>query len=190
MYIFREAETAISYGATELDFVLNHHLLHPNPDNPNYPAIYAEILGIRTLSSPTGQPITLKVILETSQLSPPEIISACILASSARVDFVKTSTGFCGRGASVEDVLLMKTVVDKMYVKEGEEGVVGGGGGGGGEKKKKGMNKVKVKASGGIKGLGDWKKMINAGAERVGSSAGVAIMREAQREVDEGGINE
>lgn len=186
MYIFREAETAISHGATELDLVLNHHLLHPNPENPNYPAIYAEILAIRTLPSPTDQPITLKVILETSQLSPPEIISACILASSARVDFVKTSTGFCGRGASVEDVLLMKTVVDKMYVKEGEEG----GGGGGGEKKKKGMNKVKVKASGGIKGLGDWKRMINAGAERVGTSAGVAIMREAQREVEEAGINE
>lgn len=84
----------------------------------------------------------------------------------------------------MEDVLLMKTVVDKMYVKEVEEE---GGGGEVGEKKK-GMNKVKVKASGGVKGLGDWKRMINAGAERVGTSAGVGIMREAQREVEEGGI--
>lgn len=75
--------------------------------------------------------------------------------------------------------MLMKTVVDRMYVKEVE-----GRGGGGGEKK--GMNKVKVKASGGIKGLGDWKKMISAGAERVGTSAGVMIMREAQQEVEEG----
>lgn len=88
----------------------------------------------------------------------------------------------------MEDVLLMKTVVDKMYVKEVEEE---GGGGGGGEvgEKKKGMNKVKVKASGGVKGLGDWKRMINAGAGRVGTSAGVGIMREAQREVEKGGNN-
>lgn len=73
----------------------------------------------------------------------------------------------------------MKTVINKIYMKEGEG--EGGGGGGGGEKKK-GMNKVKVKASGGIKGLGDWKRMISAGAERVGTSAGVGIMREAERE--------
>ena len=86
----------------------------------------------------------------------------------------------------------MKAVVDKMYVKEGE-GERGGGGGGGGvgvgdkKMKKEGMNKVKVKvkASGGIKGLGDWKRMISAGAERIGTSAGVGIMREAQREVEE-----
>lgn len=74
----------------------------------------------------------------------------------------------------------MKTVVDNMYVKEGEEGE------GGGEKKR--MNIVKVKASGGVKGLGDWKRMISAGAERVGTSSGVGIIREAQRGVEEGDI--
>lgn len=76
----------------------------------------------------------------------------------------------------------MKTVVDSMYVKEGEEGGEVGGGG-----EKKGKNRVRVKASGGVKGLEDWKRMISAGAERVGTSAGVAIMREAQREVEEEG---
>ncbi len=80
----------------------------------------------------------------------------------------------------------MKTVVDGMYVKEAEGEGEGRGGGGGGEKKE--MNKVKVKASGGVKGLGDWKRMIRAGAERVGTSSGVGIMREAQREVEEGDI--
>lgn len=76
----------------------------------------------------------------------------------------------------------MKTVVDSMYVKGGEEGGEVGGG------EKKGKNRVRVKASGGVKGLEDWKRMISAGAERVGTSAGVAIMREAQREVEEGDI--
>lgn len=76
----------------------------------------------------------------------------------------------------------MKTVVDSMYVKGGEEGGKVGGG------EKKGKNRVRVKASGGVKGLEDWKRMTSAGAERVGTSAGVAIMREAQREVEEGDI--
>lgn len=170
VFFFREAQTAISHGATELDLVLNHHLLHQDPNNNNnnnnpYPTLFAEILAIRNLPSPN--PITLKLILETSQLSPAEIISACILASSsssggsASADFVKTSTGFCGRGATVDDVLLMKTVVDKQFA---------------------GGKRVKVKASGGVKELGDWKRMIGAGAERVGTSSGVGIVREAEME--------
>lgn len=192
--VFREAQTAIFHGATELDLVLNHHLLHQdanNNANPNpYPTLYAEILAIRTLPSPNS--ITLKVILETSQLSPPEIISACILASFASADFVKTSTGFCGRGATVEDVLLMKAVVDKQYA----EGKGNGDGKGKEEGKKENEeeeeegrgNRVKVKASGGVKGLGDWKRMIGAGAERVGTSSGVGIVREEEREREEGMI--
>ena len=85
----------------------------------------------------------------------------------------------------------MKTVVG-TYGKEGEEEgeEEGRGGGGGGEKNgKNGKNsRVRVKASGGVKGLGDWKRMISAGAERVGTSGGVGIMREAQQEVEKGDI--
>lgn len=65
----------------------------------------------------------------------------------------------------------MKTFVDH-YWKEKEEAKEEG-------------KRVKVKASGGVKGLGDWKRMIGAGAERVGTSSGVGIVREAEREEEE-----
>lgn len=85
----------------------------------------------------------------------------------------------------------MKAVVDKQYA-EGK----GNGDGKGKEEGKKeneeeeeGRGKrVKVKASGGVKGLGDWKRMIGAGAERVGTSSGVGIVREEEREREEGMI--
>lgn len=83
----------------------------------------------------------------------------------------------------------MKTVVG-TYGKEGEERGEEEGRGRGGEKNgKNGKNsRVRVKASGGVKGLGDWKRMIIAGAERVGTSGGVGIMKEAQQEVEKGDI--
>lgn len=78
----------------------------------------------------------------------------------------------------------MKTVVDRYGKGEEVEEEEEEGGGG----QRNGKNRVRVKASGGVKALGDWKRMINAGAERVGTSAGVVIMKEAQREVEGGGI--
>lgn len=92
-----------------------------------------------------------KVIIETCLLTDEEKALACQLAEKAGADFVKTSTGFSSGGATVEDVALMRKTV-------GEE--------------------VLVKASGGIKTLADAQAMIDAGADRLGASAGVAIMKE------------
>lgn len=85
----------------------------------------------------------------------------------------------------------MKAVVDKQYA----EGKGTGDGKGKEEGKKENeeeeegrRKRVKVKASGGVKGLGDWKRMIGAGAERVGTSSGVGIVREEEREREEGMI--
>jgi deoxyribose-phosphate aldolase len=92
-----------------------------------------------------------KVILETCCLTREEIITACRLAVEAGMDYVKTSTGFASAGATVEDVRLMKETV---------------------------AGRAKVKASGGIR---DWKTtlaMLEAGADRIGTSAGLAIMAE------------
>lgn len=89
-----------------------------------------------------------KVILETCLLTPEEIVRACRLAVSAGVDFVKTSTGFSTGGATIEAVALMAKTV-------------GPG--------------IGVKASGGVRSLEDALAMIEAGATRLGSSAGVAI---------------
>ncbi len=95
----------------------------------------------------------LKVILETCLLSDEEKVIACKLAIQAGVDFVKTSTGFSTGGATVEDVALMRETVGP---------------------------KIGVKASGGIRTYEDAIKMINAGANRIGCSAGVQILKEAK----------
>ena len=93
-----------------------------------------------------------KVIIEAALLTRREKILACLLAQAAGADFVKTSTGFGPGGATVEDVNLMRRVV-------------GPGTG--------------VKAAGGIRTLKDALAMIAAGANRIGASAGVAILNEA-----------
>lgn len=98
--------------------------------------------------------ITFKVIFETCYLTEAEIKKiAEICLEIDKVDFIKTSTGFGPEGATVENVKLMKEVV--------------------GDKKK-------VKAAGGIRSLADYKKMINAGASRIGSSSGLKIIAELE----------
>ncbi|MCJ1245656.1 hypothetical protein MMC30_002860 [Trapelia coarctata] len=143
-----EALQGVTAGASELDIVLNHHLLNSQSGTPPFDEIFAELA---TLRSKVRSPVILKLILETSQLSRHNAIAACVLAQSAGFDFVKTSTGFNGQGATLENVKLMKAVVGE------------------------GMG---VKASGGVRSLHDCVKMIEAGAERIGTSSGVAIMRE------------
>jgi deoxyribose-phosphate aldolase len=94
-----------------------------------------------------------KVILETALLSDTEKEQACRIAQDAGADFVKTSTGFGPGGATVQDVALMRRVV-------GPE--------------------MGVKASGGIRSYADLQQMVEAGATRIGASAGVRIVEEAQ----------
>jgi deoxyribose-phosphate aldolase len=92
-----------------------------------------------------------KVILETCLLTREEKIQACELSVAAGADFVKTSTGLAGGGATVEDVNLMRSIVG---------------------------TRAGVKASGGIRTSAEMNAMIEAGANRIGTSAGVAILRE------------
>ena len=127
--------------------VMNHVLLRQG----RYSDVYADILAVRTVAPRSV--IILKVILETSQLSRRDIIAGCKITEAAGADFVKTSTGFNGQGATRENVGLMRRVV-------------GGG--------------VKVKASGGVKTVDDCLGMMEAGAERIGTSNGVGIMEEGR----------
>jgi deoxyribose-phosphate aldolase len=94
----------------------------------------------------------LKVILETCLLTDQEKITACTLAAEAEADFVKTSTGFSTGGATLEDVGLMRQSVGPS---------------------------TGVKASGGIRTLEVLRLMVSAGANRIGTSSGVSIVREA-----------
>lgn len=93
----------------------------------------------------------MKVIIETAYLSDEEIIRATKLCAEAGTDFVKTSTGFAVAGAKVEQVRLMR---------------------------QNAPSNVGIKASGGVKSLADAKAMLAAGADRLGTSSGVAIMEE------------
>lgn len=90
-----------------------------------------------------------KVIIETCLLSDEEIVLACQLAKEAKAAFVKTSTGFSSGGATFKDVALMKSIV-------GDE--------------------LQVKASGGVRSYEDMKKLIEAGATRIGTSSGCKII--------------
>ncbi len=121
----------------------------------NYEHVYTDIAAIRNIAP---HPILLKVILETSQLSRSDIIAGCKIAEAARADFVKTSTGLNGPGATIENVRLMKAMV-------GDD--------------------VKVKASGGVKTIHECLAMMKAGAERIGTSNGVGIINEAKGLIDE-----
>ena len=94
-----------------------------------------------------GRPV--KVILETVMLERDEKIAGCTLSKAAGAAFVKTSTGFGGGGATADDVALMRAVV-------GPE--------------------MGVKASGGVRSASDVRKMVEAGATRVGASASIAIV--------------
>jgi deoxyribose-phosphate aldolase len=94
--------------------------------------------------------VPVKVIIETTLLNQEEKVQACKIAESAGASFVKTSTGFAGGGATFEDIQLMrKTVSDN----------------------------IKIKASGGIRDIETANKMIELGANRLGTSSGVKILK-------------
>lgn len=95
---------------------------------------------------------TVKVILETCLLSDEEVVKACELSREAGAAFVKTSTGFSKEGATVHHVALMKKTVG---------------------------NDLQVKASGGIRDYTKTMEMIEAGADRIGASASVEILKES-----------
>lgn len=136
-----ETKNALSNGADEIDMVINIGYAKEH----NYEAVYQDILAVVDAADGT----TVKVILETCYLSDEEIVECSKMALKAGADFVKTSTGFGSKGATVEAVSLMKkTVGDSMG----------------------------VKASGGIHTYDDYLKFVEAGATRIGTSNGVEIM--------------
>ncbi len=110
---------------------------------------YALVLADIVAVVQASKPFPVKVILETSQLGFDEKIAGCVLSKAAGAAFVKTSTGFASGGATAEDIALMRRIV-------GDE--------------------MGVKASGGVRSAEDAMKMIQAGANRIGASASVAIV--------------
>ena len=144
--VFEAAET-MKLGAREIDMVMNIGALKAGERE----VVSADIRAVAEVVH--AQKALLKVILETGLLTNDEKLLACELAEKAEADFVKTSTGFLGGVATVEDVALMRRAV-----------------------------KIGVKASGGIRTAADARAMIEAGANRLGTSSGVNIIRELRGE--------
>ena len=144
-----EAIKAIEDGADELDMVVNLSALKSG----DYESVKQDIKAVVDVKG-LSKEIIVKVIIETAQLTASERLIACRLSKEAGADFVKTSTGFFGGGATVEDVTLMRQAVG---------------------------NDMGVKAAGGIRTYTEAAAMIKAGANRIGTSSAVAIIKEAPR---------
>jgi deoxyribose-phosphate aldolase len=136
-----ETRDAVRAGADEIDMVINIAALK----DANYTLVLDDIAQVVA----AARPAKVKVILETTKLDDAEKVAGCTLAKVAGAHFVKTSTGFGGGGATVEDVALMRKVV-------GQD--------------------LGVKASGGVRDAAAARAMIAAGANRLGTSSSIAIV--------------
>lgn len=144
-----ETVDAIKNGASEVDMVINIGALKDG----RYEDVQQDIEGV--VASAEGH--TVKVIIETCLLTDEEKVKACELSQAAGANFVKTSTGFAGGGATPEDVKLMKDTVGDA---------------------------LEVKASGGVRTVEDFNQMVEAGATRIGASAGVKIIQGLEADTD------
>lgn len=136
-----EAREAVENGADEIDMVVNIGRVKAG----DYGYVTDEIARVKNACG-----VTLKVIIETCFLTEEEKIKMCAAVADGGADYIKTSTGFGGGGATFEDVALMR-----KYSPES----------------------VKVKAAGGIKSLSDAREFIRLGADRLGTSRIVELVK-------------
>jgi deoxyribose-phosphate aldolase len=142
-----EARGAVLDGADEIDMVINIAAARAGDKG----ALVEDISAVADAVHAGGA--ILKVIIETALLSDDQKVLACQASAEAGADFVKTSTGFNGGGATAQDIALMRRTVGPD---------------------------LGVKASGGVRSLADAQAMIAAGATRIGASSGIAIVKGEQ----------
>lgn len=135
-----EADDAVSNGAAEIDMVINQGWVKDG----HYHKIMQEVHFIKDAIGGA----TLKVIIETANLSKEEMVEVSKAIVEGGAEFVKTSTGFASRGASLDDIRIIKNTVG---------------------------NHALIKASGGIRTYDDALAFIEAGADRIGTSSGVKM---------------
>lgn len=140
----REAENAVDEGANELDMVMNVTALK----NKDYKGIELEVKAILDITRAKGA--ALKVIIESGVLTDDEIIRCCEIYRQFDIDFLKTSTGYAEKGATVQAVQLLRAHLPSS---------------------------IQIKASGGIRTYDFAKSLVDAGATRLGCSASVAIAK-------------
>ena len=138
-----EIETLLNYGIDEVDMVMNIGMFK----DKNLQSVENELKNAKRI---VGEKI-IKIIIETSLLTKDEIVTASKVVEASGADFIKTSTGCSGQGATVENILLINNSVG---------------------------SETKIKASGGINSLKQLQAMLDAGANRIGTSSSVFIMEE------------
>lgn len=139
-----EAQKAVTEGANELDMVMNVTALK----NKEYKALETEVKSILDVAKASGA--ALKVIIESGVLTDDEIIRCCEIYRQFDIDFLKTSTGYADKGATIEAVQLLRAHLPSS---------------------------IQIKASGGIRTYEFAKSLVEAGATRLGCSASVAIAK-------------
>ncbi|HBA63114.1 MAG TPA: deoxyribose-phosphate aldolase [Lachnospiraceae bacterium] len=137
-----ETADAVANGADEIDMVINIGMVKEENDD----GVLEEIRAVRAACP--GK--ILKVIIETCLLSREEKIRMCSIVSRSGADYIKTSTGFSGSGATFEDVQLLREYVDPG---------------------------VRVKAAGGISSIEDAERFVSLGADRLGTSRLIALLK-------------
>lgn len=138
-----ETMQAIHDGAQEIDMVIQVGALIDGDKD----IVWNDIRSVVDTAHQSGAVV--KAIIETSVLNEEQKISACEIVTDAGADFIKTSTGFAGGGATIEDIRLLRSHVDPD---------------------------IQVKASGGIRTFEQALAMIQAGATRIGTSSGVSMI--------------
>lgn len=145
-----ETREALYYGAKEIDMVINQGWVKEK----RLDEVEKEIRAIREECN-RGEDIILKVIIETSALTPEEIVALCRVVTVAKADYIKTSTGFGAAGATPENVLLMISNIGPS---------------------------VKLKAAGGIRTFEQAQQFIDLGASRLGSSQIIPMIAKLPKE--------
>lgn len=147
-----EARQALKAGAEELDMVINIGAVKDG----DYALVKKEIMSLQDLKD--EHPFLLKVIVETALINEVELARLTEIVSESGADYIKTSTGFASRGASLEDLAIIKA-----HRRPG----------------------LKIKTSGGIRDLQWALQLIDAGADRIGSSSARLLMEQyAARKTD------
>lgn len=141
-----EAKALLEQGADELDMVMNISFFKSN----RYQDVISDITAVVEAAKTYRPDTCVKVILETALLNVTEIKIACGLVETAGADFVKTSTGFCTRGANISDIKIMRQSVSP---------------------------RIKIKAAGGIKDLPAALALLDAGADVLGCSSSIQIIK-------------
>jgi len=147
----KETQKLVKLGAQELDMVINISALK----SKEHKTVQQDIQAVVTTAKHQNPNTTIKAIIETNLLTNTEKTKACQLAKQAKADYVKTSTGLFGEGATVKDIKLMRKAVG---------------------------NEMGIKAAGGIRTLKDTLAMIQAGANRIGTSTAQKIIEEMPKD--------